>query len=296
MKIDTLLRHFREAYRGISKNSWMSFAAIGAVAVTLLIFGIFMIFAINLGSITEEIGKEVSLRATIKSEVKDADAKALVAKIQAIPHVEKAEFIHKDDAVKKLKKESKEPFMQVLETGEANILPNMIVVAPTDAKYSSQVKADILKNPEFSDVKDGDIAKGLYEFVTIFKNIVLIFGLALAVLASFLISNTIKLTIIARKREIEVMRLVGASNWFIRWPFFIEGGFIGLIGAIVPIGILLVVYQAFYNFANSGKGVNLLQMVSVGEMGLYLSTTIFLIGTFIGVSGSLLSVRRFLKV
>ncbi len=99
------------------------------------------------------------------------------------------------------------------------------------------------------------------------RNIILIFGLGLATLAAFLISNTIKLTIIARRKEIEIQRLVGASNWFIRWPFFIEGAFIGWVGALVPTILVLVLYQVAYTILGAGEAQSILKMMPILSLG-----------------------------
>ncbi|TCP69627.1 permease-like cell division protein FtsX [Baia soyae] len=298
MKIDTLRRHFREAYRGIVKNSWMSFAAVGAVAVTLMIFGVFVIFAVNLGSITDEVGDNVSMNVVLKEEVTKEQATALTTKIKGLPNVNEARFISKDEGVDEVKKNLKDAdFTRVLQKGENNFLPNLIKVTPKNVSVSKQVE-DAVKGLEgVEGVKNSSTAKELLDSVLLFKNIILVFGVALAVLAAFLISNTIKLTIIARRREIEVQRLVGASNWFIRWPFFIEGGFIGFVGSVLPIGVLLLVYQGFVKMISGGsKNANLLQMVGFGDMAMYLTGSILGIGIFIGVFGSVLSIRRFLKI
>lgn len=297
MKIDTLSRHFREAYRGIVKNSWMSFAAIGAVAVTLMIFGVFVIFAVNLGSITDEVGDNVSMNVVLKEEITPDKAKSLTEQIKGLPNVNDARFISKDEGVDEIKKNLKDAgFTSVLQKGKDNFLPDLIKVTPKNSAVSKQVEQSIKGLEGVSNVKNNNTAKELLDFVLLFKNVILVFGLGLAILAAFLISNTIKLTIIARRREIEVQRLVGASNWFIRWPFFIEGGFIGFVGSVVPVGVLLIVYQAFFNMLNGGNNANLLQMVGIADMGMYLAASIFGIGIFIGVFGSILSVRRFLKI
>ncbi|SFX22729.1 cell division transport system permease protein [Thermoactinomyces sp. DSM 45891] len=298
MKIDTLRRHFREAYRGIVKNSWMSFAAIGAVAVTLMIFGVFVIFAINLGSITDEVGDNVSMNVVLKDEVTKEQAAALTTKIKGLPNVNDARFISKDEGVDEVKKNLKDAdFTRVLQKGENNFLPNLIKVTPKNVSVSKQVEQSVKDLEGIENVKNSNTAKELLDSVLLFKNIILVFGVGLAVLAAFLISNTIKLTIIARRREIEVQRLVGASNWFIRWPFFIEGGFIGFVGSVLPIGVLLLVYQGFVKMISGGsQNTNLLQMVGFGDMAMYLTVSILGIGIFIGVFGSILSIRRFLKI
>ncbi|MDQ0415923.1 cell division transport system permease protein [Croceifilum oryzae] len=298
MKIDTLRRHFREAYRGIVKNSWMSFAAVGAVAVTLMIFGVFVIFAVNLGSITDEVGDNVSMNVVLKEEVTKEQATALTAKIKGLPNVNEARFISKDEGVDEVKKNLKDAdFTRVLQKGENNFLPNLIKVTPKNVSVSKQVEEAVKGLEGIESVKNSNTAKELLDSVLLFKNIILVFGVGLAVLAAFLISNTIKLTIIARRREIEVQRLVGASNWFIRWPFFIEGGFIGFVGSVLPIGVLLLIYQGFVKMISGGsQNANLLQMVGFADMAKYLTVSILGIGIFIGVFGSILSIRRFLKI
>ncbi|SDZ20414.1 permease-like cell division protein FtsX [Thermoactinomyces sp. DSM 45892] len=298
MKIDTIRRHFREAYRGIVKNSWMSFAAVGAVAVTLMIFGVFVIFAVNLGSITDEVGDNVSMNVVLKDEVTKEQATALTTKIKGLPNVNDARFISKDEGVDEVKKNLKDAdFTRVLQKGENNFLPNLIKVTPKNVSVSKGVEQAVKGLEGIESVKNSNTAKELLDSVLLFKNIILVFGVGLAVLAAFLISNTIKLTIIARRREIEVQRLVGASNWFIRWPFFIEGGFIGFVGSVLPIGVLLLVYQGFVKMISGGsQNTNLLQMVGFADMAMYLTVSILGIGIFIGVFGSVLSIRRFLKI
>jgi len=120
--------------------------------------------------------------------------------------------------------------------------------------------------------------------------------LILAIIAAFLISNTIKLTIDNRQREIEIMRLVGASNWFIRWPFFFEGAFIGIVGSIFPIIICLLMYQAALSVLNAGATFGIFKLMPMLSLSLYVSGSILLLGIAIGVLGSIISVRRFLKV
>lgn len=298
MKIETLSRHFREAYRGIMKNSWMSFAAMGTVAVTLLIFGVFLIFAFNINYLTKELDKQLAVRASLQDGMPKAKQVEVLNKVKQNSLVKKADLVPKDQGLEEMKKSWGDAnFIEGLKSGDQNPLPDIIRIEPSDPKKVKQLEEQA-KSIEGIVAADsgGGVTQTLLGFSGVVRNVILIFGVALSVLAAFLISNTIKLTIIARRKEIEVMRLVGASNWFIRWPFFIEGAFIGMTGAILPIGILLILYQAFFNTVNSGAAYTVIQMMPVSSLGAYLSGSTFVLGAIIGISGSLLSVRKFLKI
>ncbi len=298
MKIETTGRHFREAYRGIMKNSWMSFAAMGTVAVTLLIFGVFLIFAFNINYLTKELDKQLAVRASLHDGLTPDQEQQILAQLKNSPLAKHAELVTKDQGLAEMKKSwGDASFIEGLKSGEQNPLPDIIRLEPSDPKKLKDLEAEAKKiNGVLSVDSGGGVTETLLGFSGIVRNVILIFGLALSVLAAFLISNTIKLTIIARRKEIEVMRLVGASNWFIRWPFFIEGAFIGVTGAILPVGILLILYQTFFNVINSGQAYAVFQMMPVASLGIYLAGSTFLLGAAIGISGSVLSVRKFLKI
>ncbi|SFI64143.1 permease-like cell division protein FtsX [Thermoflavimicrobium dichotomicum] len=299
MKIDTLIRHIREAYRGIRKNSWMSFAAIGAVAVTLFIFGIFLIFTFNINFLTKELDKQVAIRVTLKDGLSADEEEKLTETIQKDPLVKTAEFVPKEKGLKDLKEQwgNNNKFLDALQD-EDNPLPDMILVQPKDPNKTKELADELAKNTtqiEHVDYGEG-VTDRLLRLSSVMRNIVLFFSLGLALLASFLISNTIKLTIIARRREIEIMRLVGASNWFIRWPFFFEGAFIGIIGSIVPIILLITFYFLFYDIVNDGEAYGLFKIMPVDQLSIRIAISTMLIGIAIGSLGSMISVRRFLKI
>jgi cell division transport system permease protein len=299
MKIETMMRHFREAYRGVRRNTWMSFAAISAVAVTLFIFGIFLVFAFNVRYMASELDKQMAVRVALSMELTDQQQKDVLEQVKQIPGVKQAEFIPKEQGLKQMKeqwgKEGQEVF-QGLE-GDNNPLPDLILVHPENPKDLKKLKDELekLKGVDRAEA-GGDVTERLLNASSWFRNIVLVFGLGLAILAAFLISNTIKLTIIARKREIEIMRLVGASNWFIRWPFFIEGAFIGVAGAVFPTIIVLLTYQIVYNTLGGDEASSILKMMPMLSLGAYVAVSIFALGAAIGVWGSIISVRRFLKI
>lgn len=300
MKIETMSRHFREAYRGVRRNAWMSFAAISAVAVTLFIFGIFLIFAFNVRYMAAELDKQVAVRASLAEQLTDDQQLNVLKQIQSMPEVKSAELVPKEEGLRQLKAQWGEDGTEIFRGYEGegkNPLPDIITVVPKDPQNIEAVdeKVEAVSGVSVADHGEG-VTDRLLNLSGWVRNIVLLFGLGLAILAAFLISNTIKLTIIARRREIEIQRLVGASNWFIRWPFFIEGAFIGLVGAIFPTAIVLTLYQVGYSILGAGEAAAILKLMPILSLGVYVTLSIFALGIVIGTLGSIISVRRFLKV
>ncbi|KPC75655.1 hypothetical protein ADL26_06075 [Thermoactinomyces vulgaris] len=299
MKIETLFRHMREAYRGVKRNTWMSFAAISAVAVTLFIFGIFLIFAFNVRYMVAELNKQLVIRASLEESITNQGQEELLKQVQGISGVKTAKLVPKEEGLRRFKADWGDDDAEKLFEGfdKDNPLPDVIEIEPQDPDNIKQIEEKVKGLRGVAETTSGDqVTDKLVSLSSFTRNIVLVFGLGLAVLAAFLISNTIKLTIIARKREIEIQRLVGASNWFIRWPFFIEGAFIGIVGAIVPTVIVLTLYQVAYTTLGAGEASSVLKMMPLLSLGTYVALSIFALGAAIGTTGSLISVRRFLRV
>jgi cell division transport system permease protein len=300
MRIDTLLRHFREAYRGVKRNTWMSFAAISAVAVTLFIFGLFLLFTFNVSYMTKQLDKQVAITVSLPMTTTEADRVQLEKELKALKGVKKVDFVSKQQGLHEIKEawgEGGDKVFAGFEDKESNPIPDIFKVQPQNPAETKKMAEEIKRlQPRVEDVEYADtITDKLLSFSGVVRNIVLAFGVGLAILAAFLVSNTIRLTIMARKREIEIQRLVGASNWFIRWPFFIEGVFIGIGGAILPIVTVIILYQVALSSLGIGE-INILKVMPLSEITLNVGGSILLLGTFIGMWGSLISVRRFLRI
>lgn len=298
MKIETWIRHFKEAYRGIQRNVAMSFAAISAVAVTLFVFGIFLIVAFNMRYISNELEKQVAITASLEDGTSQSQVNQLLQTIRADSMQKSTEYVSKEEGLKQMKEQwGDTDFIQDLSEDGSNPLPDVIRIQPKKSDQIVKLAQKIEKLPNIESVDYGEgVTERLLKFSGWVRNLVLLFGFVLAVLASFLISNTIKLTIMNRHREIEVMRLVGASNWFIRWPFFFEGAFIGIVGAIFPIIFCLLMYQAALSVLNDGATIGILKLMPMLSLSLYVGGSTLLLGIAIGVLGSIISVRRFLKI
>jgi len=305
MKFSTILRHMREGALNIVRNGWMSFASISSIFVSLFILGVFLLLALNVNNLTEQIESQVEIRVFLALETDQAKIDELSKAIGGLPEVSKIEFVSKADGLDLMREYFGEAGAGLFDgyTDENNPLPDSFtveVVNPEEIgfvakKITAIGDADPAK-PLMS-VKYGQgTVESLFRVTTAVRNIGLVIVLGLGVTAMFLISNTIKMTIFARRREIGIMKLVGATNSFIRWPFFIEGALIGIVGSGATAGILVYAYSWLVNASQFELGLMMIQLVPVDESGWYVSAILIGLGTALGILGSTLSVRKFLKV
>lgn len=298
MKARTLRRHFRESIKSLGRNGWMTFASISAVTVTLLIVGVFTLIMMNLNKLADDIENDVEIRVHIdifedQSLMKEAESK-LIAEIQNMPDVEDVVYATKEQELNNLVKD----FGDELSLFEQNNpLYNVLYVKAVDPQHTEDVAKAIDKLDHTYSVQygEGKIEK-LFDYLNISRNIGLVLILGLLFTAIFLISNTIRITIIARKDEIEIMKLVGATNSFVRIPFVLEGMWIGILGSIIPIAAVSVIYTNLYNNIAPRIQGDLMELLTPTPLLYQTNLIILAIGLVIGVWGSFMSVRKFLKI
>ena len=298
MKGRTLRRHLRESFKSLSRNSWMTFASISAVTVTLLLVGVFAIIMMNLNKVATDLENDVEIRVLIdimEDEEQTAKAEAeLIAQIENLPEVEEVVYSAREQELDNLIKD----FGDELSLFEQNNpLHNVLYVKAADPQQTANVAKQIEKLDHINDVLygEGKVEK-LFSFLNISRNIGLVLILGLLFTAMFLISNTIRITITARKDEIEIMKLVGATNSFVRVPFVLEGMWIGLLGSIIPITAVSVIYYNLYNTLSKRIKGDLLELLEVTPLLYQVSALLVGIGLLIGIWGSFMSVRKFLKI
>ncbi|MFC4404933.1 permease-like cell division protein FtsX [Gracilibacillus xinjiangensis] len=297
MKFSTLKRHIKEGARNTWRNSWMTVASVGAVTTTLILVGVFLVVILNLNHIANELEKDVEIKALIELTAEQADIDQLEADIKAIPEVGTVEYLTKEEELDNLIQSMGEQGQAWTLYEQDNPLNDAFVVQTIDPLDTEMVADQIAQLDNVNSVNFGqDYVDKLFTFNQYARNVGLVLIFALVFTAIFLISNTIKITILARKKEIGIMKLVGATNSFIRWPFFVEGMILGFLGSIIPILIILVGY---YYLAQSGVTIqefNFVQILPFSPFAFQISGIILGIGVCIGVWGSLMSVRKFLKV
>ena len=298
MKGRTLSRHLRESVKSLGRNSWMTFASISAVTVTLLLVGVFAVIMMNLNKVATDLENDVEIRVLIdimEDDEQTAKAEAeLIAQIENLPEVEEVVYSAKEQELNDLIKD----FGDELSLFEQNNpLHNVLYVKAADPQQTANVAKQIEKLDHINDVLygEGKVEK-LFSFLNISRNIGLVLILGLLFTAMFLISNTIRITIIARKDEIEIMKLVGATNSFVRVPFVLEGMWIGLLGSVIPITAVSVIYYNLYNALAHRIQGSLLELLEVTPLLYQVSALLVGMGLLIGIWGSFMSVRKFLKI
>lgn len=293
MKIRTFRRHVRDALRAFWRNRWMSLAAVSTVAVTLFLVGVFLLAAMNINHFTHQIEQQVEIRVFLHNDASQDAVRALEREIRAMPEVDSVQFIPKDEGLTQLKADYRDMADLFEGLEDDNPLPDAFRIKTKNPQDTAPVAERIAAMPFVEKVRYGkDVIDQLFQMTAVLRTAMLILVVGLALTAMFLIANTIRLTIVYRQDEIEVMRLVGATKMYIRWPFFIEGALIGLIGAVLPLLVLTYGYDAFlsrlkFAFVSFLPFEDVVQPLVVLLIG---------IGLVIGISGTLSSIRKYLRV
>jgi cell division transport system permease protein len=293
--IRTFFRHLLESIKSLKRNGWMTIASISAVTITLTVVGIFLAVILNAQKIASDVEKDVNVTVFVDIGTDQKEIDKLQGELKGLKGVTSVKFSSKADELKKIEDAMGSEWK--LFQGDSNPLYDVFVVSTDSPKSTEKVageakKLDNVYKADFggaSSKKIFAIADGIKKWGTI--------GAALLLfVAVFLISNTIRITILSRQREIQIMRLVGAKNGYIRWPFFLEGAWIGLLGAIVPILILVFAYRFAYQNLNPQLLTSNYSMLAPSTFIFEVSLGMAAIGVVIGSLGSVISMRRFLKV
>jgi len=293
---------FQEALRALKRNGAPTLAAIVTTVVTVVLLGMLIpIFQTAQGK-SEEVRDQLNIQYALYDDATKAEIAALGKKLEALPHVAETTFIGKDEALQTLKSELDDK--TIVEELHTNPLPNSYEVKADDAANLPKVEAEVFPNgPEgepfdsiISNRFDRTQSSAKIEQVTSALKIVLTVITALLILASLmLVGNTIRLSIYTRRREVEVMRLVGATRWFIRWPFMIEGVVVGFAGGLLAILILWLGKITVVDPLSDSIGVLAAQNNStLGFPALII--ILFAASIVVSTIGSGVTLRRFLKV
>ncbi len=295
MKVRTFKRHAIESLKSLKRNGWMSIAAVSAVTVTLLLVGSFISILLNVNKLATDVENDVSVRVYIDLAATKEQKDTLKTDLKKLSNVDKIEYSSREQELDKVVGSYGSEFN--LFGGDDNPLFDVYVVSTESPRDTEKVAKDAEKLDNVAKVNYGGAqAKKLFNFVSAVRNIGGVIIIALLLVAMFLISNTIRITILSRRTEIEIMKLVGATNGFIRWPFFLEGAWIGFFGAIIPIAILSFVYVAAYDFVTKVLQGTYFALLAPQPFLYQIGGLLLALGVFIGAFGSLLSMRRFLKV
>lgn len=299
MKLFRMLgRSIRDAFKSVIRNFSLSLASISCITITLIIVAIAIIASFNVQNFTEAIEKDLTIVVFLEQDVDKSDIQDIKKDLKSMNNIEKYVFKSKTEVKEQMQQES-EVFNAVLSNwdDEESPLKDTFQVKVKDVTKIGKTAAQIKKIEKVSVVRYGE---GMVEkLVNAFESIQKVtYGIviALVIVTVFLIINTIKLTISARKREISIMRLVGASNFTIKTPFIVEGMVLGALGSIVPILITIYGYVTFYNHFNGYLYSELIKLIKPEPFIYSTSLIILVIGIIVGTVGSASAVKKYLKI
>lgn len=287
-----IIYFFREALRSLSRNRLLTLATVSTVCICVLILGVALLITVNAGNFMKHLESDVEIVAFIDKSLTPSQVKGIEEEIRAIPGIDRIKFVSKEEGLKKL--QQKMGTENLKETIGENPLPDTYEIKAKDPHKVPGIARKIEKIDGIYKVKYGQgVVERLFQVTrwvrVVSTAVIVLLGLG----AVFLIATTIRLAIFSRRKEIYLMKLIGATDWFIRWPFFIEGFILGTLGALVAVGILALAYNSLIS---NMQTVFFLPLVAKAEVVNRIYLSLIGVGSLLGILGTFISVNRFLKV
>ncbi len=299
-------RNIASAIKSIFRNFSLSVASIICTTITLVIVSLAIIFSANVNNFTKELENTLTIIVFVERDADENEIEAVESKIKEIKNVKKDEVQYKskeqlkDEIIKSEEKKDEKTSMYAIMstiTEETNFLKPEFIVHVKNVDDLKETAETIEKIDNVSAVKyEESVVKKMVPVFDVVSNVTVIIIIGLVCVTVFLICNTIKLTIFARRNEIEIMRLVGTSNFVIKLPFVIEGLFLGIIGSIIPVVVTIWGYTIAYDKLNGHLFTNFITMIKPLPFTIKISGILVLIGAIVGMFGSYRTVRRYLKI
>ena len=303
MRLNSLNYMIKEAFKSVFKQRKMSSASIAIMIATMFIFGIFFVLGENINFVMEQVENKQGMRVVIKDDVEETILEGMKSKIQNIEIdgkkvVNTVTFVSKEDAMKSIKERlgDKQDVLEGLD--EENFLPASYFVTLNDLSKNQQVQDEIMKFDGVEEIStDNDTISKLNNIAKGIRMGTLVILVILIVISIAIIAYTVKITVYARRKEIEIMKYVGATNAFVRGPFVIEGMIIGIISAAISVIIMMLVYNGILNSVIES---NVIQSLSVSfytfnELFMRVLGVYLILGIGIGVLGSSISMKKYLN-
>ena len=295
MKIRTSEYFVREVIISMIRNRWMTFASIGTVTVSLFVLGVFMMLVVNLTRMASELESQVQIAVYLNDALTEEGRAEVEQMMRDMKSISKIEYIPREQAIKRLEERLGDHKYILEALGDSNPLPNsyeVTVKKPETVQSTAIAIADLYGVDE---AKYGqDVASHLFDMTRLVRIFGFILMFLLAGATIFIISNTIRLTVFARRKEIAIMKYVGATDWFIRIPFILEGIALGFIGG----GLAAIALRSFYSVmaAKIYSTLTFFPLVPQYPFVNYLTAVIVVSGMIVGIIGSTISLKRFLEV
>ena len=295
MKIRTLEYFVKEAAISLKRNNLMSFASITTVAISLVILGLFLIMVMNLNNMAAHLESQVQINVYLEDNLSEAERYEIGNNIKKIKGVEEITFVTKDEAIERFRERLGEQKYLLDALDDANPLPYSYEVKLTLPEQVKSAAAEIAEYPGVKTAKFGQEAiEQLFKLTHMIRSFGVEVILFLVFATLFIISNTIRLTVFARRKEIGIMKYVGATDWFIRWPFIMEGMALGFGGALIATLVLRTSYSAITN--QIYQSFMFLPLIPQYPFLTNLTILLIVLGMIIGALGSAISLKKFMKV
>lgn len=295
MKIRTMEYFIREAVISLRRNGLMSFASVSTVALSLLILGMFLVMVLNLSNMASALESQVEISVYLEDGLNDLEIRETGTRITKIPGVSQVLFVSKDEALDRFKQRLGDQQGMLSALGDSNPLPDAFEVKVDKPEQVKPVAQAIAKLKGVENAKFGqEVVEQVFNLARMIRVLGVILIVFLALAALFIISNTIRITVFARRKEIGIMKYVGATDWFIRWPFLIEGMILGGGGALVAVLLLSQTYGALVSQVY--QSLAFLPVIPQYPFITHISLFLLVVGTVIGALGSTISLKKFMKV
>ena len=295
MRFSTKQYFIKETYKSIRRNGFMSFASISTVAVSLLVLGMFLMIFLNTNNLAQYLENQVQISVYMQDSATYKELASVKDKLTKMPGVVKVTQVNKQQALERFKKRLGDQEQLLNSLGKENPFPNSFEVQVDNPDRIKVLTPQIGQLPKVETAKFGqEVVEHLFQLTKILRlgGIVLVVFLAMATL--FIISNTIRLTVFARRKEVIIMKYVGATDWFIRWPFLLEGMTLGFFGAVVAFVLINSIYASLLDRIHATLAF--LPLLPTSPLLLYVDLFLLAAGTGIGALGSYISLRKFLRV
>ena len=286
----------KEGYHNLNKHGSKTISTMLIICATMLILGIFIIILQNVNENVETLRLEQGLQAFIEDKATDEDVAYMEDEIRLIPGVSEIQYMSKAEAYEDAKEQFKDQdyFLEGLE--DLEIFPASFIVKFTNIEEAETIKEAVEKIDGIYNVKyNADTIDAVISISRVANYFILGVGIVLLVVSVFIISNTIKLAVYSNKREIFIMRYIGATNSFIIKPFIVEGAIMGVMSALISFIIISIVYVYIYAALNSSYALGVFKFIPYSTIWYQILIAYIALGLFIGVFGSAISLKKYLK-
>lgn len=297
MRAKTITYFFEEGAKGFWVNGLMSVASVFIVVASLLILGIYMAFSLNINYIGTQFEQQYEIRAFIESGTSEERLNQIKDEISKIKHVKNAEIVTAGQAFEDYKGTlgGDSDILDGLKDGD-NPLRDAVKITLSDLNSANSVAKAVSEIPNVAKVRNSqDVVQSLLKLTAAIRHGSMILMILLSVVAVFIISNAIRMTVFARRRDIGIAKFLGATDWFIRWPFIIEGVIMGVVGALIALALVVPGYNYIYTSLNNMAG-NAVKFYTTDVIVKEISVWFVGIGALLGAFGSGISLGRYLHV